>query len=126
MRRQYCMKVFGLIGILLLGITGCGVWPQMTEDEGRRPLAMGKSDQVFSPWAPQPFHLNEDFGNSYRYAVESQILNPQAGNSLKPVEGRAAQPAQLGVERYHKMYEKPPFKEKRGGSGKIIFSGEGS
>ena len=72
----------GLIGILLLGMTGCGVWPTMTEDHGRRPFAMGKSDQVLSPWAPQPVHLNEDFGNSYRYAKEGHILNPQAGNSL--------------------------------------------
>ncbi len=125
MRRQYFVNAVGLIGILLLGMTGCGVWPTMTEDQGRRPFAMGKSDQVLSPWASQPIHLNEDFGNSYRYAVEAQILNPQAGNSLEPVEGRGALPAQLGMARYIKMFEKPPFKQKSGGGGRIRFSSGG-
>lgn len=126
MRRQFYLSFSVLIGILLLGITGCGVWPTMTEDHGRRPFAMGKADQVFSPWAPQPIHLDENFGNSHRYALESQILNPQAGNSLEPLEGRSAVPAQLGMKRYYKMYEKPPFKPKKGSSGRITFSSGGS
>lgn len=123
MRRQYFVNSVGLIGILLLGMTGCGVWPTMTEDHGRRPFAMGKSDQVLSPWAPQPVHLNEEYGNSYRYALEGQILNPQAGNSLEPVEGIGGQPSQFSMERYHKSFEKPPFAEKKGnGGGRIKFS----
>lgn len=126
MRRQFYLSFSVLTGILLLGITGCGVWPTMTEDHGRRPFAMGKEDQVFSPWAPQPIHLNENFGNSNRYALEGQILNPQAGNSLEPLEGRGAQPAQRGMERYYKMYEKPPFKPKSGSRGRITFSSGGS
>ena len=125
MRRQFFMKSVGLIGIILLGTTGCSVWPIMTEDNGRRPFAMGKSDQVLYPWAPQPVHLNEDFGNSYRYAKETQILNPQAGNSLVPLEGMGGQPAAYTVERYHKIFEKGPFEEKKGGGGNIIFSGGG-
>lgn len=59
MRRQIFVNSVGLICVMLLGITGCTVWPIMTEDHGRRPFAMGKSDQVLYPWAPQPVHLNE-------------------------------------------------------------------
>lgn len=124
MRRQFFMNSVGLIGIILLGMTGCSVWPIMTEDNGRRPFAMGKSDQVFYPWAPQPIHLNEEYGNSYRYAVENQILNPQAGNSLVPLEGLGGQASQYSVDRYQKLFEKPPFADKKGGGGgNIIFSG---
>lgn len=124
MRRQFFMNSVGLIGIILLGMTGCSVWPIMSEDNGRRPFAMGKSDQVLYPWAPQPIHLNEEYGNSYRYAVENQILNPQAGNSLVPLEGLGGQAAQYSVDRYQKLFEKPPFADKKGGGGgNIIFSG---
>ena len=123
MRRQILVNSVVLIGILLLGMTGCGVWPVMTEDHGRRPFAMGKSDQVVSPWVPQPVHLNEDFGNSYRYAKETQIFNPQAGNSLVPLEGLGGQPAAYTVDRYQKIFEKGPFEEQKGGGGNIIFSG---
>ena len=123
MRRQISVSAVGLMGMLLVGITGCTVWPVMTEDNGRRPFAMGKSDQVMYPWAPQPVHLNEDFGNSYRYAKETQILNPQAGNSLTPLEGISGGASQYNVDRYQKLWEKPPFVEKKGGGGNIIFSG---
>ena len=123
MRRKNFVNTVGLIGIVCLGLTGCGVWPSMTGDNGRRPLAMGKSDQVLSPWATQPVHLTEGFGNSYRYAKESQILNPQAGNSLVPLEGMGGLPAQHTANRYHKIFEKGPFEEKKGGGGNIIFSG---
>ena len=126
MQRQFFKNSVGLIGLMLIGMTGCGVWPVMTDDNGRRPFAMGKEDQVFWPWAPQPIHLNEDFGNSHRYALEGQILNPQAGNSLAPIEGRGAPAAQLSMERYYKMFEKPPFKAKSGAGGKITFSSGGS
>ncbi len=123
MRNILYVRSVMLIGVLVLGMTGCGVWPIMKEDNGRRPFAMGKSDQVLWPWAPQPVHLNEDFGNSYRYAKETQILYPQAGNSLTPLEGFGGQPAAFTVERYHKIFEKGPFEEKKGGGGNIIFSG---
>lgn len=123
MRRKLFVHSVVLISIILLGMTGCGVWPIMTEDNGRRPFAQGKSDQVLYPWAPQPIHLSEEFGDSYRYAKENQILNPQAGNSLVPLEGLGGQPAAYTVERYHKNFEKGPFEEKKGGGGNIIFSG---
>ena len=123
MQRKNSMYVVGIIGFVCIGMTGCGVWPTMTLDNGRRPLAMGKSDQVLSPWAMQPVHLNEHYGNAYRYAKESQILNPQAGNSLVPLEGMGGLPGQHTVTRYHKIFEKGPFEEKKGGGGNIIFSG---
>ncbi len=123
MRRENFVTSVGLIGVLLIGMTGCGVWPVMTEDNGRRPFAMGKSDQVLYPSAPQPIHLSEDYGNSYRYAKEDQILNPQAGNSLKNPEGISGGASQYNIDRYQKLWEKPPFAEKKGGGGNIIFSG---
>ncbi len=123
MRREKFMCSVGLIGIFVIGMTGCGIWPKMKEENGRRPFAMGKSDQVFNPWAPQPVHLSENFGNPYRYAKENQILNPQAGNSLAPPEGLGGQPAQYSMDQYQKFFEKPPFGEKKGGGGNIIFSG---
>ena len=127
MQRQIFISFVGLVAVIVLGITGCGVWPTMTEDHGRRPFAMGKSDQVLSPWAPQPVHLNEHFGNSYRYAVENQILNPQAGNSLVPLEGMSGQPSQFSIDRYQKLFEKPPYAEKKGrGGGRITFSSGGN
>ena len=123
MQRENFVSSVGLISILLIGMSGCGVWPVMTEDNGRRPFAMGKSDQVLYPWAAQPVHLNEDFGNSYRYAKETQILNPQAGNFLEPLEGMSGGASQYNMDRYQKLWEKPAFAEKKGGGGNIIFSG---
>lgn len=126
MRRYILMNFIGLISLMVFGITGCGVWPIMTQDEGnrRRPFAMGKSDQVLYPWAPHPVHLNENYGNFYRYALEKQILNPQAGNSLEPLEGMSGQASGFNIERYHKMFKKPPFEAKQeGGGGTILFKG---
>lgn len=94
---------------LWMGISGCGIWPIMTEENGRRPKAMGKSDQVFYPWAPQPVHLSEEYGVSYRYALENQILNPQSVTSLKPVEGLDGRASQYGITRYQLMFENPPY-----------------
>ena len=123
MQRQFFMSFVGLVYLIILGITGCGVWPTMTEENGRRPFAMGKSDQVLSPWAPQPVHLNEHFGNSYRYALENQLLNPQAGNSLVPLEGMGGQSSQYSIDRYQKLFKKPPFAQRKGQSGgRISFS----
>lgn len=124
MQRRLFVNFFSLIVPILLGMTGCGVWPVMTEDNGRRPFSMGKSDQVLLPWAPHPVHLNDKHGNFYRYALENQILNPQAGNTLEPLEGISGQASGLTVERYHKMFEEPPFEAKQdGGGGTILFGG---
>lgn len=112
------MQCLGIVAASLIGLSGCGVWPVMTEENGRRPFEMGKSDQVLSPWARQPVHLSEGYGESYRYAVENQILNPQAAKSLKVVEGLDGGPANLNMTRYQEMFKKPPFKRASGGGGK--------
>ena len=106
--RTYTICV-GMLAVIIIGLTGCGIWPVMTEENGRRPKAMGKSDQVFSPWATQPVHLSEEYGRPYRYAVENQILNPKTANSLEVVEGLDGVPVQLGMQRYQKMFKDPPF-----------------
>lgn len=112
MQRQSMMKMAGLIGLILMGMGGCGVWPVMTEDNGRRPQAMGKSDQVFWPWAPQPVHLHEDYGVPYRQALENQIVNPASANNLGPIPGAAdSQALQHSMERYQLMFQSPPYSE---------------
>ena len=118
MKNRMTMPCVGFVVASIIGLTGCGIWPVMTEENGRHPFAMGKSDQVFSPWARQPVHLGEGYGDSYRYALESQIWNPQAANSLKVVEGLGGGPAQRNMARYQKMFEKPPFQKSSGGRGK--------
>lgn len=110
MQRQSIMKMAGLIGLILVGMGGCGVWPVMTEENGRRPQAMGKSDQVFLPWAPQPVHLSEEYGLAYRQALENQIVNPAAANNLGPIAGTAdSQALQQSLARYQLMFESPPY-----------------
>jgi len=99
----------GLVGCMVLSVMGCGIWPVMKEANGRYPRAMGKSDQVAWPWATQPVHLNEDYGISYRSAVESQILNPQNARSLEVVEGIGGMPAQFNMTRYQAMFTTPPY-----------------
>ena len=124
MQRQLKVKMVGLLGIVVIGLTGCGVYPVMTEDNGRRPFAMGKSDQVVWPWAPQPVHLNEDYGIAYRQSVEGQILNPEASKNLGPVEG-AADPKALhySLRRYQEAFKNPPYSDFEL---KITTSGGGS
>jgi hypothetical protein len=120
MQRQSIVKTAGLICLVLGGMTGCGVWPVMTEENGRRPQAMGKSDQVLLPWAPQPIHLNEEYGLAYRQALENQIVNPAAANNIDPVPGAADSRAlQYSLTRYQMMFQSPPYSEFKlqGGSG---------
>ena len=118
MNKRITMQCVGFVVASMIGLTGCGIWPVMTEDNGRRPFAMGKSDQMFFPGAPQPVHLSEDYGDSYRYAVEAQILNPQAAKSLDVVEGIGGGPAQNNMARYQDMFKKPPYSTSTGGGGK--------
>lgn len=118
MKNQMTIPCVGLVVASLIGLTGCGIWPVMTEENGRRPFAMGRSDQVFFPWERQPVHLSEGYGESYRYALETQVLNPDAAKSLDVVEGLGGGAAQWNMARYQKMFEKPPFKKSSGGGGK--------
>ena len=56
------MARIGLGLLLSFILTGCHVWPVMTDADGRKPVAMGKQDQVLYPYAPNPVTLSEDFG----------------------------------------------------------------
>jgi len=111
MRPQLLITSVALSCLLMSGVTGC-VWPVMTEENGHRPLAMGKSDQVLWPWATQPVHLHENYGIAYRQAVEGQILNPEASKNLEPVAGPADPTGlQYSLRRYQQMFETPPYSE---------------
>jgi hypothetical protein len=126
MQWQMRVRMVCLIGVMILGSAGCGIWPVMTNEDGRRTFTMGKSDQVLWPWATPPVHLNEHFSIAYRQAIEGQILNPQAGNSLKPVVGIDGQSSQVNMKRFKKMFEEPPYAaNSSGGGGEIIFSSGG-
>lgn len=128
MRRRFIVWLPALTGLILGGLTGCGVWPVMTEENGRRPHAMGKSDQVLLPWAPQPVHLSEEFGLAYRQALENQIVNPAASNNLDPMLGSADSRAlQHNLARYQLMFQNPPYSDltMRGGSGSSAGTGAG-
>ena len=131
MQCQSIVKSAGLIlvGLILMGVTGCGVWPVMPEENGRRPQAMGKSDQIFWPWAPQPVHLSEEYGLAYRQALENQIVNPAASNNIDPIPGAADSRAlQNSLTRYQLMFQSPPYSEFKlqGGSGGGASSGSTS
>jgi hypothetical protein len=123
------VKRISLVGLILIGMSGCGVWPFMTAEEGRRPFAMGKSDQVLWPWAPHPIHLNEEYGLAYRQALENQIVNPAASNNLDPIQGSADSRAlQNSLARYQLMFQNPPYSPFRmqGGSGGSASTGNSS
>jgi hypothetical protein len=131
MQCQSIVKSAGLIlvGLILVGMAGCGVWPVMTDENGRRPQAMGKSDQVFWPWAPQPVHLSEEYGLAYRQALENQIVNPAASNNIDPIPGAADSRAlQHSLTRYQLMFQSPPFSpfKLQGSSGGSASGGSGS
>lgn len=95
-----------LFGVLL---SGCQLWPFMSDEDGRRPIAMGKQDQVLYPYNDPPTVLSEDFGQSFRWARENQILNPQASRNLEPVTGMDGKASKEALERYRGLYKKPPY-----------------
>jgi len=105
--------------LLIVSVGGCQLWPFMTDEDGRRPLAMGKNDQVMYPDAQQPAKLSEDFGRSFQTAVENQILNPDAGKNLEPVTGLGGMAGQKAIERYQKSFEEPPFDASSGEDGDL-------
>ncbi len=112
MHAQVNIRVVGLLSLVWIGLAGCGVWPVMTEENGRRPFAMGKSDQVISPWAARPVHLSEEYGLAYRQALEGQIMNPSSAKNLDPIPGAADPKAiQFSMTRYQLMFENPPFSD---------------
>ena len=108
----------GLTVILLVSLGGCQLWPFMSDEDGRRPMAMGKDDQIMYPYDTQPVHLSEDFGDSYRAVKNNQILYPEASNNLEPVTDMDGREVQKAMKRYQKSFEKPPFEGKYGGGSK--------
>ena len=113
--RGISMVSAGLLVSVL--VTGCHLWPMMSNEDGRRPEAMGKSDQVLYPYNPQPVHLSEDYGQSYNAARENQILNPQASQNLEPVVELDGAAGKAANDRYRKMFKKPPYGGKSGKGG---------
>lgn len=89
----------------------------MSSEDGRRPIAMGKHDQVFYPYAPPPTVLSEEYGRAFRAARDNQILRPEASANLEPVEGLHGGAAKHVIRGYEAMFEKPPFSDSGGKSG---------
>jgi len=54
-----------------------------------------------------PSRVEMDFGASYNLSKYNQILNPDAGKNLKPVEGLDGMAANAVVDKYRKDFEKP-------------------
>jgi hypothetical protein len=50
--------------------------------------------------------VERDFGTSLRLAVANQVLDPEAGENLTPVEGMSGDVAQKVYERFVKQFEK--------------------
>ena len=58
------------------------------------------------PSARQDTLLNRNFGRAYETARYNQILNPDAGKNLQPVEGLDGQLVQENLNTYRKGKEK--------------------
>ena len=106
------------VGLAFGVLQGCHLWPMMSDEDGRRPVAMGKNDQVLYPYNPQPVHLSEDFGQSFSAQRENQILNPAASQNLEPVKEIDGMATKTAVDRYRKMFKQPPYGGKSGGGKK--------
>ena len=57
------------------------------------------------PSARQDTLLNRNFGRSYETAIYNQILNPDAGKNLDPVEGLDGRYAKGNMDTYQKGKE---------------------
>ena len=110
------LSVIG-VGFAVSVLAGCHLWPMMSDEDGRRPMAMGKNDQVLYPYNAQPVRLSEDFGQSFSAAREAQIINPQASQNLEPVTGLNGAAAGEAAGQYLKMFNQPPFGDAGGGGG---------
>lgn len=68
-----------------------------------------------------PPTLTDEFrGTSYALALNSQILDPEAGKDLRPVEGVDGETGKRIVERYHKGFEQEPAKTE---NYSVVFEG---
>ena len=73
--------------------------------------------------APSPIVLHPNFGNSVRWARQSQILNPAASENLKPMVGLHGRSASKAIEQYEKAFDQ---KQKPSGSVGILVSPGGN
>lgn len=117
MRIHRILKLLAF-GAIAVSHVGCAVWPVMTETDGYRPLEMGKSDQIWYWYAPQPVDLATDFGKSVQMARQSQTINPDASKNLEPVTILDGQAAIKTMDRYRGLFEKPPYTPKGSGESK--------
>jgi len=69
--------------------------------------------------APSPIVLHPNFGNSVRWARQSQILNPTASENLNPVVGLHGRSASKAINQYEKAFNQ---KQKPAGSVGILVS----
>jgi hypothetical protein len=59
-----------------------------------------------------PSRLEANSGSSFKLQKFNQILDPEAGKNLKPIEGLDAKATEIALEKYRKSFEKPPEPEK--------------
>lgn len=59
----------------------------------------------------EPSMLDKNWGTSFEAAKYNQILNPDAGKNLDPVEGMDADAAQKSVDKYKKGFQDKAAKE---------------
>lgn len=55
--------------------------------------------------------LEKNWGRSYEAAKYNQILNPDAGKDLSPVEGLDGAAAEAGVDKYRQSFQKAPAQQ---------------
>ncbi len=58
--------------------------------------------------APSPVLLHPNFGNSVRWAQQSQFLNPVASENLDPVVNLHGRSATKAIVQYEKAFDQKP------------------
>ena len=64
--------------------------------------------------------VDQYHGTAYRLALESELVNPDAGKELRPLSGLDGAAAVRVIERYEKGFEKPAAKTQ---NYSIVFEG---
>jgi hypothetical protein len=73
-------------------------------------IGIGLIIALFSAFAPGetfPEERKLGFGASFESAKANQILNPEAGKDLEPVEGFDGEAAQITLEKYREDFTRP-------------------
>jgi hypothetical protein len=58
-----------------------------------------------STFVSKKTRLDENWGMAYQAAKENQILNPEAGKNLTPVEGLDGQADENNIEKYRNSFK---------------------